>query len=240
MAALGGVLLLPGTAMAQGGGLSWDWESVWLQLEKGGTTMWFLGALSVVALAFALERAIHLRRGRFAPKGLSDRIIAHWRRGEFDQVKAEADKSRSTLGRSVKKLVEFRSAPLAELQSIAGDTAALDLRPQFRRLQPLAVVAALAPLLGLFGTVIGMISAFEDFRLLGETGDPTVFAGSISKALVTTATGLVIAMPSLAAYHYFKNRTDAYSDVLEEELHEITLAAHDVTTGGRGAAPAAG
>ena len=85
------------------------------------------------------------------------------------------------------------------------------------------MVAVLAPLLGLFGTVIGMIQAFDDFRLLGETGDPTVFAGSISLALVTTALGLIIAIPALAAFHYFKNRTNAHSDQLEEQLQEINL-----------------
>ena len=85
------------------------------------------------------------------------------------------------------------------------------------------MAATIAPLLGLPGTVSGMIGAFAKFRLLGETGDPTVFAGDISKALITTEAGLVVAIPALALWHYFRNRTNTYADELESNLQELLV-----------------
>ncbi len=200
-----------------------DWRGVWAQMQNTGTTGIFLGLLSIVGLAFVLERLLHLRRTRIAPKGFADDVVKRWHARDFEGITQRCDRDGSILAHAVATLVEFRNAPREAVVTAAGDVAALDLRPHYRRLQPLAVVAVLAPLLGLFGTVIGMIQAFAQFELLGETGNPSVFAGSISLALVTTALGLVIAMPALAAFHYFKNRTNAHADLLEEQLQEINL-----------------
>ena len=200
-----------------------DWEGTWTQLANTRMTGVLLAVLSVVGVAFVLERLLHLRRSTIAPRGFADEVVKRWRASDFGGIAKLCERDGSILAHSVATIVEFRDAPRDAVVSAAGDVAALDLRPHYRRLQPLAVVAVLAPLLGLFGTVIGMIQAFEDFQTLGETGDPTVFAGSISLALVTTALGLIIAIPALAAFHYFKNRTNAHSDQLEEQLQEINL-----------------
>jgi len=82
---------------------------------------------------------------------------------------------------------------------------------------PLAIVAVLSPLLGLFGTVVGMIESFEVVAVAGTMGDPSLLASSISKALVTTAFGLIVAMPMLFFYHMFKLRTHYLASLLEEE-----------------------
>ena len=200
-----------------------DWNAVWSYAVSGGITMVFLALLSIVGLAFALERLLRLRRSRIAPRGFADRVIGLWNRDEHEQVTQLCQQDDSILAHAVQAMVEYRDTTTEGVKTIAGDLAAVELRPHYRRLQPLNVVAVLAPLLGLFGTVAGMISAFAQFQLLGQTGDPGVFAGSISKALITTATGLMIAMPALAVFHYFKNLTNAHADRLEEQLQQIVL-----------------
>lgn len=194
-----------------------------IQFQMGGATMWFLLALSITGLAFSLERAIRLRRGRLVPKGLADQCRELWAQGAYEEIAALCEGGRSALAQAIKYLVQYRDASLDDVRTIAGDVTDRELRPHQRRMLPLAVVATLSPLLGLFGTVLGMMGAFQRFGLLGETGDPTVFANDISKALVTTAFGLVIAVPSLALYHYFRGRTTAFADELETQVSELTI-----------------
>ena len=87
---------------------------------------------------------------------------------------------------------------------------------------PLAAVAGLSPLLGLFGTVLGMIESFEMVAIAGSMGDPALLASGISKALVTTAFGLFVAIPALAAYHVFKLRTNYLANVLDREVTDLS------------------
>jgi biopolymer transport protein ExbB len=196
----------------------WSWSTLSDEWEKGGTTMWFLLALSIAAVAFGLERAIRLRRGRIVPAGLRAEATALWTEKKLPEIQALCDRDGSVLAGVVAAVVRARRRPVPEVSAEAGEAAVRLLRPHNRRIYPLLVIATLSPLMGLFGTVVGLMEAFENFRLLGETGDPSVFAGSISKALITTIVGLAIAMPTLAVYHYFKSRTNALSDLLEAEV----------------------
>ncbi len=123
----------------------------------------------------------------------------------------------SALGRVIQSLADHKDASHADVSMIAGDLASREMRYHLLRAYPLAVVATISPLLGLFGTVYGMIGAFESVALAGEMGDPSIMAGDISYALITTALGLVIAVPALAVYHYFRIRTRLFSLKLEEQ-----------------------
>jgi len=104
---------------------------------------------------------------------------------------------------------------------IAGDIASREIAQQLQRAYPLAVVATLEPLLGLLGTVLGMIESFDSIVQTGTVGDPSLLAAGISKALVTTAVGLIIAIPFLGLYHYFKSRTNYFASILEEEVTDL-------------------
>ena len=106
------------------------------------------------------------------------------------------------------------------------DAAARAFERHRQRSYPLAIIATMAPMLGLLGTVIGMIEAFSKVAILGDTGDAAVLADSISKALITTDIGLVLAIPSLGAYHYLKQRI-SISELAVEEALESMFAAFD-------------
>ena len=196
----------------------------WLtKMAKGGWTIFALLILSVIALACALERLFMLRRGRIVPRGLSYRADKLWCDGKRDDILKLCKKRSSTLARILTFIVEHHRASVADVSTATGDIGARELKRHLLRAYPLAVVATLAPLLGLLGTVIGMIEAFDTVVVVGM-GDATALAGGISKALITTMVGLCIAVPSLFAYHFFKSRTSLFAVILEEEVTELISA----------------
>ncbi len=205
-----------------GGGFMGKIKGLWAELKKGGRTMYLLLFLSVMGLAFLLERIFVLRRGIIVPKGLAEDADDLWKQGRLKELEQLGQNSKSTLGRIIAYIARHPNADVATTSTAAGDIGSRDLRRQLQRAYPLAVVATLSPLLGLFGTVIGMIESFDKFTMQVESlADPTMFAGSISKALITTAAGLAIAVPTLGAYHFFRTRTSTFGLMLEEQVSEM-------------------
>ena len=190
------------------------------KLRQGGITMVFLLLASVAGLGYAIERLVNLRMGVIAPKGLAERADRLWHEERYGEIVALRDRSRSTLARVLAVVAQHRHSSMADISIMAGDVASRDLRRHLQKAYPLAVVATVSPLLGLLGTVIGMIGAFDKVAA-GSLGDASLLGGDISKALITTGAGLTIAVPALVLYHYFKSRTSFFAIVLEEEVGEL-------------------
>ena len=127
----------------------------------------------------------------------------------------------STLGKIIAFMAAHRSNPFDNINTGAGDIAARDFALHSRRNYPLAVVGSISPLLGLMGTVFGLLGAFMTIRVVGTMDDPSKLAGDIGKALVTTAAGLIVAVPALGLFHYFRNRTSVYGTILGEEVSNL-------------------
>jgi biopolymer transport protein ExbB len=197
------------------------------KLIQGGWTMVFLLLVSIGGLAFTVERFVNLRRGNIAPKGLAAKADQLWREGHTKQLAESVEGDKSTLGRMIAEIVEYRRRGPAFVQEMAGDVAARDLRRHLQKAYPLAVVATISPLLGLLGTIIGMIGAFDAVATAGSMGDASILGGDISKALITTGAGLAIAIPALALYHYFKVRTGIFAIELEEIAGELVADWYD-------------
>ncbi|MCC5831150.1 MAG: MotA/TolQ/ExbB proton channel family protein [Phycisphaeraceae bacterium] len=191
------------------------------RFDQGGFTMYLLLMLSVVGLAFTLERLFHLRQAFIVPEGLIEQYMELWQRGQWKTLDELCLARPCSLSRMVRFMLRHRMAPAERLSQALSDMGWREMRPHLRRLHPLALVATVAPLLGLFGTVVGMIEAFEQFRVYGETGNPADFAGAISKALITTAFGLAIALPALAFHQFFKSLAQKYGDRLESEVGRL-------------------
>ncbi len=196
-------------------------EAFLLKLRQGGLTMVFLFLASVAGVACAIERLFNLRVGKIVPEGLAERADRIWTSGRRDELEVLGEKERSTLARVLAVIGRHRDSTMMEVSAMAGDVAARDLRRHLQKAYPLAVVATVSPLLGLLGTVIGMIGAFDKVSAAGSLGDASMLGGDISKALITTGTGLTIAIPALVAYHFFKSRTNYYAIVLEETVDEL-------------------
>jgi biopolymer transport protein ExbB len=188
--------------------------------------MVFLLLASIAGVGYAIERLVNLRTGSVVPPGLAERADELWRAGKWDEIEDLPAKSDSTLARVLAVIAKHRHSSLADVSVMASDVASRDLRRHLQRAFPLAVVATVSPLLGLFGTVIGMIGAFDKVAVAGSLGDASLLGGDISKALITTAAGLTIAIPTLVLYHYSKNKTNMLGLMLEEEVGELLGAWH--------------
>ena len=195
-----------------------DWLA---EVAKGGMTSAVLVLVGIAGLAFALERFMVVKTRNFVPPELVKQLRPLTSEGRLDEVRALTKNNTSLLGRAAYYIAGHAHLPYDLLSIGAGDLGSRELRRQLQRTYPLAVVATLSPLLGLLGTIIGMIEAFQKVALMGDTGDASVLADSIGKALITTALGLVIAIPALGVYHYFKSRIAQLGNLLEEEVDEI-------------------
>jgi biopolymer transport protein ExbB len=191
------------------------------KLRGSGKTGVALFVISVVGFSFAFERVFNLRKTNIAPTGLALQADELWQKGEIEEAKQLAASSPSVLGQVIVALADHKDAAHNDVSTLVGDLASRKMRGHLQRAYPLAVVATISPLLGLFGTVYGMIGAFESVALAGEMGDPSIMAGDISFALITTALGLVIAVPALTAYHFFRIRTNMLALALEEQMSHL-------------------
>ncbi len=195
-----------------------DWMH---ELKQGGMTIVALGVLSVALLAFTLERLITMRRDRFVPEGLTMKVLPLHASGQDEQILAHCKRQPSTLSRIIEYFVEHRNADVQVLGQVAADIGYREITEQEQRNTAFAVIAALAPLLGLLGTMIGMIESFKLVEVFGDEGGASMLAGAISKALITTAVGLLLAIPAIAIYHIFKYRLHKISGTLEHETEKL-------------------
>jgi biopolymer transport protein ExbB len=180
-----------------------------------------IGTMSLLMGAVALERFTQFRKSRVVPDGLLEALRPLWEQGQYDQLQARLRASDSTLARVTLVFVQSRSEDAHALSERLSEAASLELRAHHQKAYPLAVVATLAPIVGLLGTVIGMIEAFHAIAFAGAMGNPALLAGGISKALINTAAGLSVALPALALHHYFKARQVGYGLALERHINHL-------------------
>jgi biopolymer transport protein ExbB/TolQ len=194
----------------------------WMEKTKqGGFTMVALVILSVIGLVFVLERILAVRAKHFAPIDLS-RSVHRAIEGQDDaEALAACDRHPSILASTYRYIFEHKDNPVDTISAGACDIAGREVRDMHARTNPLAVIASLAPLLGLLGTMIGMIEAFDKVAYYGDDANASLLADSISKALITTAVGLVLAIPAIAAYNFFKYRINTLTGILETEVESV-------------------
>lgn len=190
-----------------------DWVA---EVLKGGATSVVLLVVGFIGVIFFIERLLVVRSGNFIPGKLEKDIKKFAEQADFESIERVCRKSNSVLGDIGKYVATHTHIPFEILSFGVTDMIGRTVSRQHQRTYPLAVVATISPLLGLLGTIIGMIESFQKVALMGDTGDASVLADSIGKALITTALGLMIAIPALASYHFFKSRINSYGIRLEE------------------------
>jgi len=185
-------------------------------VQAGGWLMVPIIASSVIAVAIVLERLWTLQTKRVIPGTLTNQVWDWVQKNELDAQRIHQVHASSPLGQVLATGLAYRHAPrdvLKEAIEDAGRHAVHDLE---RYLNPLGTIAAISPLLGLLGTVSGMIRAFTAITTQG-VGNPAILAGGISEALITTAAGLAVAIPSLIAYRFLRGRVDGLAIQIEKE-----------------------
>ncbi len=199
-------------------------------LQNAGMAILPIVGLSVLSLAITIERIRKCRKDAIVPHGLVEQLTLYTERGDYQAAERQLANEDSVLGRVLLYVVSHRHRGERRVSDAAGDMASVALREHLQRIYPLAVTATVTPIIGLLGTVVGMIEAFHAIAFSGAMGDPSLLAGGISKALVNTAAGLAVALPSLLSYHFFKNRIAAYGIELEKKLNagisEVFLASN--------------
>ncbi len=185
-------------------------------VKSGGWLMLPIIACSVAAMAIIIERLLILRKRRVVPENLVAQVWQMHRKGQLTNAHVNTIRDSSPLGRILAAgLVNRRHSRVIMKESIE-DVGRQVVQELERHLNTLGTIAAITPLLGLLGTVIGMIKVFAAITTAG-VGDPAVLAGGISEALITTAAGLSVAIPSLMFYRYFTGRVDGLVVMMEEE-----------------------
>ncbi|NOX08725.1 MAG: MotA/TolQ/ExbB proton channel family protein [Gammaproteobacteria bacterium] len=194
-------------------------------IQAGGLLMWPILICSVVALAIIGERLWSLQVQRIAPQDLLPQIWTWIRNNELNNARLQDLQLSSPLGKIMASGLTNRSHSREIMKEAIEDSGRHVIHELERYLNTLGTIAATTPLLGLLGTVIGMIKVFSAITTQG-VGDAAPLAGGISEALLTTAAGLVVAIPSLMFYRYFRGRVEMLVMLMEEEAMKMLEIMH--------------
>lgn len=198
---------------------------MWEIVKSGGWLMVPIILCSVVALAIVVERFWALRRKQVIPKHLVAQVW-HWEKNnQLGTERIQELRKGSPLGRVLAAGLANRNNEREVMKESIEETGRHVVHELEKYLNTLGTIAAITPLLGLLGTVIGMIQVFTDLTIHG-TGNVGNLAGGISQALITTAAGLVVAIPSLMFYRYFRGRIDEIVVVMEQEAIKLVEVMH--------------
>lgn len=202
-------------------------------VRAGGWVMLPLVLCSIVAGAIIIERLWTLRSQRVLPADLAAKVWYWVEKEQLDDRHIHALRDSSPLGRILAAGLSARDAEREVMKEGIEDTGRHVVHELERFLNPLGTIAAISPLLGLLGTVIGMVKVFSAIQAHG-VGNPGVLAGGISEALITTAAGLSIAIPSLIGYRYLRGRVDSLVVQMEQEAIKLIEALHSGDRRNRG------
>ncbi len=212
-------------------------------LMAGGWAMLPILICSAIALAIVLERCWTLRRSSVLPPGLGQEVREWARSDKLDASHLEQLSAGSPLGELLASALAVRNRPRDQIKERLEDTGRHIVHRMERYLNTLGTIALIGPLLGLFGTVIGLIRMFMEV-MGGGMADPTKMAGGIGEALVCTASGLTVAIPAYVLHRYFRSKVAGYCVQMEKQaialLDDLTPVAPSATVRTRRAPVASG
>lgn len=194
-------------------------------LAKGGVLVIPILLCSVVALTIFMERLIHFSKVRIRGFGLVKKVAEHVRNGEFAQAMGLVKGTNSPMARILLDALGVIDYDRETLETVIVHSTDEEVRELSRYLQGLATIGSIAPLLGLLGTVVGMIKAFMVIQQMGGKVNASVLAGGIWEAMMTTALGLAVALPTMVAHSYLVSRVDKYEAQLQDGMVTFIKAA---------------
>jgi biopolymer transport protein ExbB len=199
---------------------------VWGWFKKGGPLMYPILLCSLLSLAIILERLIALQRRKVIPLQVLKELQNCWNRGEIHAILPLCQQSESPLTKILAAGFRRIGLGLLETERAIEGAGQHEVSLLTANLRMLGAVGVITPMLGLLGTVTGMIKAFENIAQSGA-GNPNLVASGIAEALTTTAAGLIVAIPSLAAYHFFRGRIDRLIYEIEEIANTLLAGLHE-------------
>jgi len=194
-------------------------------IKSGGWLMLPIILCSIAAFGISAERLWTLRIGKIAPAGLVNQVWSWIKSNKLDSSKVKTLSNDSSLGRILAVgLINSKHGREIMKESIS-ETASHEIHKMERFLNALGTIAAITPLLGLLGTVVGMIRVFTAIVVEGS-GNASVLAGGISEALITTAAGLAVGIPALFFHRFFTRRIEEISIDMEQQAIKLVDAVH--------------
>ena len=197
---------------------------MWSLIQAAGWPIWPLLAASIVALALIFERLYSLRQSVVAPLGLVDQVLAEFRQGGATTELLVRTARRAPLGRLLAAGLANVKSPRPVMKEAIEEVGRVVIHELERFLTTLGTIAAMAPLMGLFGTVVGMIEIFGSQSAAGS--NPIQLAHGISIALYNTAFGLIVAIPAMIFYRHFRAKVDALVVEMEQQATKLVDLAH--------------
>jgi biopolymer transport protein ExbB len=199
---------------------------MWEIIRAGGGFMWPIIFCSIAAVAIILERLWTLQTNRVIPRDLSQKVWNWIEAGQVNEKLITSLEQNSPLGELLAIGLANRNKPRQLMEDRLEDGGRHVIHELERFLNTLGTIASVAPLLGLLGTVAGIIHAFNAITANG-LGDPRTLSGGIGEALITTAAGLTVAIPSLIAYRYLRGKVERLVVRMEKEAIKLVDALDD-------------
>ena len=197
---------------------------MWSIIQAAGWPIWPLIFASVIALALIFERLWSLRQSIVAPAGMVDRVLADYKQHGLTQEVLSRTAMQGPLGRVLAAGLANVKSPRPVMKEAIEKVGRIVSHEQERFLTTLGTIAAMSPLLGLFGTVVGMIEIFGSQTATGS--NPIQLAHGISVALYNTALGLIVAIPSMIFYRHFRAKVDSLVLEMEQQAIKLVELAH--------------
>jgi biopolymer transport protein ExbB len=197
---------------------------VWSIIQAAGWPIWPLIFASVIALALIFERLWSLRQSVVAPAGMVDKVLAEYKRTGLTPELLTKTAHQGPLGRVLAAGLANVKSPRPVMKEAVEEVGRIVSHELEQFLTTLGTIAAMAPLLGLFGTVVGMIEIFGSQTAAGS--NPILLAHGISVALYNTALGLIVAIPSMIFYRHFRAKVDALILEMEQQAIKLVELAH--------------
>lgn len=209
MVAISGAILWAGP---ETGGEPQAEISLWSTIASGRLVGVVIMIVSLVAAALIIENFISIRRDKLVPEELVTELAGHMDAEDYEQAVQVSDDDESFLGAVIAAGLRHRDSAFGffEMQNAMQEVSERQVSRMYRKLEYLSFIGAVAPILGLLGTVTGMIRAFNQIALTEGMAKPSQLAGGISEALVTTCMGLIVAIPTMFFATYFRNRIDSF------------------------------
>lgn len=196
---------------------------MFVMISKGGPIMLLIIFLSIVAGVIIVERLLFFRRIRMDEEKFIDRLKSAIKKSHYDEALDICENNITPLSNLMKVGIEHRSYGTSEIKESILAAANLEVPQLERYLTSLGTIAHISPLLGLLGTVTGNIKAFGVLGQLGSVGDPSLLATGISEALLTTAAGIIVSIPSVAFYNYLVGKANNTIINLENRVNDMVL-----------------
>ena len=197
---------------------------MWSIIQAAGWPIWPLIFASVIALALIFERTWSLRQSVVAPVGMVDRVLADYKQQGLTQELLAKTAMQGPLGRVLAAGLANVKSPRPVMKEAIEEVGRIVSHELERFLTTLGTIAAMSPLLGLFGTVVGMIEIFGSQSAAGS--NPIQLAHGISVALYNTALGLIVAIPSMIFYRHFRAKVDSLVLEMEQQAIKLVELAH--------------